>query len=821
MDLTLVRGEVARALRLLRRRPAFAASAVSTMAIGVGATTAVFGIVHAVLLRPLPVYEQDRLVVIRAEDRSKSDPHIGIPNDVLWDFTARTHQLSAVAGVLAAGDAEPFTGHDGDRRIQLAVTLTTGNFFQVLGVRAALGRTLNVQDDTHRGALAVMLSHRAWEREFGGDPGIIGKTLVLQGTRQTVVGILPEGFDYPQGTDAWESDYQFLRNVGVEPGPEFGYWDLVARLRPYALAGPVSVEFRDLLREYDSPRLGPPASRAVVVTSFADVVEGDMRPSLSVLAAAVALVLLMACANVASLLLSRGLDRRTEFAIRKALGADTVSLIFQLVVENGVLGVIGGTIGVFTAALLLRAAVSLAPPGLARFSEIRLDPAFFAFAALLIVGATFLFGLPPALAMIKREPAAALRNERGARATPGGARAQQYLVVAQIAVAVVVLSTTGLLVRTLSNLRRHDLGFDPQHLLFLVLERSDNSGASTDGQAAEARHRALLEGLAARLVLTPGVRNAAATTRIPFGIVGGTNGIAQHYRLENQSTDDAFRGPTVIVDAVSAAYTRTLGIRVTDGRPLSPTDLPTSERVALVSESFARTAWPGQSALGKHFQLINEFERDAMRTVVGVVADTRYSDLTSVRPTVYVPLPQSHPGAVLVVRTRSEPLSILPTVREIMGQLDPDYAIGDAISMRELLSRALAKARFVADTLTLLSVVALSLAVVGLFGVLSLLVRQRMREIGVRMALGGTPADVRKLLVRHCMRLAGCGAVLGLLIVASTTRLLRSVLYEVSPADPLTLAVVLILVAAGSLVATLGPLVRASRIDPVRALRTE
>jgi len=811
------------AWRRMRRDRALAITIFVTMGLGIGITSSAVTILHTVLVSPLPVRDQQSLVYVSAENLEKSDSYVGLPNGLLWELTADPRLVSGYAGVIAKGAASPFAGRDHDRAIQLAVTLVTGNFFDVLQATPTRGRLLNASDDLAAPSLSLVLSHRAWMREFGGDTAVVGRQIVLQGAQHVVVGIAPERFDFPQGTDAWTSDYQLLRHYNVEPTAEGGYWDLIARLKP----GASEKLFRDLilarLRDFPSTRLGVRNARNAEIKSFASQIVGKIRPALGVLAAAAALVLLIACTNAAGLLLSSGLSRGEEWSLRAALGAPRGRVFWQMLTESALFGLFGGALGIVLSATLVRLLPTLAPPGLPRFDELHFAWGALAIGLSVTVAAALLFGVAPAVVLTRQNVQEGLRrsNEKmSARKSIGSSR--RYLIVVQVALAFVVVTGAGLLARTLVNLQQHDFGFNPNSLLYVVLERTDDAGGSSDATAGAARHRAMLEGLSERLSSTPGILGAAATQIIPFGAVGGTSGEELHFRLEGQETDAALKGSTVVTDAVSENFLNVVGMHVTRGRNFAPSDGPNAEHVSIINEAFARQAWPGEDPIGKKFQLVNEFHREPQTTVVGVVKDARYLSVTTSRPAMYTALRQSRMGAVVVVRTKSDdPESMIPVVRNVLKEVDAGYGIGKAVSTRQLFGLVFARPRFLALVFAFMAIVSLALAYVGLYALLATLVRQRSQEIGVRAALGATPAKIGSLIVREALILAVIGTVIGLVVSLASTRAVRSVLFEVSPVDPLTLAVAAISLVAAACIAAAVPARFASRVDPLVAMRSE
>jgi len=814
--------DCAYAIRSLGNRPGFTAAVVLTLAVGIGATTATFGVVNAVLLEPLPIRDQERVVGIQGEDRTKPDPRVGMTYEVVWrlEQARALTEVAAIRPSLEPTGADPFAVRAGDRLTSLGVTLVAGNFFRVLGVAPAAGRLLVPDDDAPGAPRAAVLSYRAWRREFGGDSGVVGRTLVFAGAPHTVVGVAPQGFNYPKGTELWTTLAQLFLARGA-PKPDEGSFELVGRLRPGTTVEQAAAEVTSVLRGASAPRLGPPGARVATVRPLAELVVGDLRPGLLILTAAVALLLLMVWVNVAGLLLTRGLVRAPELAVRAALGASRGRLMAQLLTEHAVLAAAGGTLGVALGAALLQVAPVLAPPGLPRFDEVRLDGRTLAAAAVVMVLSVVAFGLAPAVLAARRDPEGALRSgSRMFTGTRRAARARQLVVVVQVALALVVLVGAGLLGRSLERLQRLDLGFEPERLLFVVIGSGvDPVAASVSGAEQEARLRAVFDAFAERLPGVPGVTGVTSAYSLPFTGAGPD----VPYTVEGQGPEAAERNPRVDLNPGLDDFVRTVGLRLVRGRAFTPADRAGAPPVVVVSEGLARQGWPGQNPLGQRIRL---GRRDSTwRTVIGVVGDTRYRDLPAApRPAIYRPLRQD-PNALFTamwaVRTTGEPRQALPAIRRVLREADPSAGIQFAASGRELTAEPLARPRLLAAVLAALSAVSVLLAAVGLFGVLAAIVRQRAHEMAVRMALGATPAGVRALVLRHAALLAGAGVLVGLALALAGTRTLRAVLFDVSPTDPLTLAGVAGLLLVVAMVAAAVPARRAARLDPLAVLRAE
>ena len=809
------------ALRSARARPGLAIASVITLALGIGVTTATYGAVEAVLLRPLPVRDQNALFVVRAQDRARTDPHVGVPNGVLWLFAARSRTVAAVAGFPPTVGASPVPVDDGDRTVPLTLSPVTGNLFQVLGVTPALGRTLEPTDD-ESSAGSVVLSYAAWNRVFGGRSDVLGRRLTFFGVSFSVVGVAPQGFEFPAGTDIWVSDGQLNHLWGFSPLPDLGYWDLIVRLRGGIPVAQARSELTRLLRGYDSPQLGDSAARGVALDPYLTEIVGESRPGLVVLAVTVSLVLAAACVNVAGLLLARGLGRVGELATRAALGASRWQLVRLLLTENFALAIAGGAGGTVLAWLGMRIAVRAAPPSLARFDEIGLNPTVVLFAVGLIAASVVVFGLAPALLTARTDLQTELRAH--ARALDGSNwPVRRWLVMAQVGLATVVLVGTGLAARSLYGLEHVDLGFDPQHLLYVIIQ-STGSGPGPGDQAnfaaAEVRYQSLMEQLTANLGHRPGIVGATTTHLIPFHAVGGTYGLDDHYNVEGQPLRDNVRSPTIGFDAASDNYFRMLGIPLVKGRAFTPEDNASATSVAIVSTALARKAWPGEDPIGKLIRLGNDQGQGPWRTVVGVVGDMHLRSLAVPRPMAFAPVQQTDYGPVLVVRTTGDPSAALPAIRHELHALDDGYETGRAITMDEVLDIALARSRFLAAGLTVLSIAAAALVAIGLFGALVNHVRERNRELGLRAALGATPGNLHALVLREALVVVAVGALAGLLVAVLAARALHAVLFDVRPADPWSLTAALACVLVVAVCAALVPARRASRADPLTAMRS-
>ncbi|HEX2190404.1 MAG TPA: ABC transporter permease [Longimicrobiaceae bacterium] len=811
-----LRQDLRLAVRTLRGSPGFTAVAALTLAAGIGAGTAMFSVVDGVLLRDLPLPEPERVAVLWTEAPARDSDHLPVTYRELTDFGGRTRAFRSVAGVAYHGAGE-FVLRDAGRPFTVSGTWVTGGFFPVLGVAPLHGRTLLPSDDAPGAARAMVIGHALWRRRFGGDPAAVGRTLEWNGKRFTVVGVLPPGFDYPRGAEFWIPvlpDFPGTLEEGAEPS-EVMVFDLVGRLRPGATVLDAREDYAAFLRAGDPQR--PPALRGTrpVVTPLPELVAGDARATIWTVAAAVGLLLLVACVNVANLLLVRGSARAQELAVRAALGAGRGRLVRQLLTESGVLALLGGVLGVAFAWAAVRALVALAPPELPRREMIGVDARVLAFALAATAAAALLAGLFPALLAARGDPGGWLRGgRRTGSAGPGVQALRHGLVVGQVGLAILVVAGAGLLVRSLATLQGVEMGFDTERLLVV------QTALPPELLPERAQQVALQEAMVERVAALPGVAAAASLPSRPFS---GRGGWSAMYSGEGQAPGEQSTNPWVSFEVVGPGYFRTLEVPLRRGRVFDERDREDAPRVAVVSEAVARHTWPGEDPVGRRIKLGPHDAPGEWHTVVGVVGETRYRELTEPQPSLYLPVRQ-FPGPVpmsLAVRTRADPAGVLPQLRRALREVHPELAVVGGGPMRELLAAPLARPRFGTLLLGAFAAVTLLLAAVGIYGVMAAAVRQRTREIGIRLALGATAGEVRGAVLRQGMRLALLGCAVGIAGALLGTRALRSLLYGVSPTDPATFAAVAGLILASAALACWLPARRAARVDPVNALRAE
>jgi predicted permease len=651
-----------------------------------------------------------------------------------------------------------------------------------------------------------VLSYGGWKRQFGGDPRVIGRhfQLTRTGTDVAIVGVMPQGLDYPRGTDFWTP----IVPATSAPGSDhpFREVDVVGRLA----TGASMTIARDELTAFFSRDGAPPIQHGVhgVIQTLPELMVGDAKPAVLIFAAAAALLLLITCINVANLLLIRGVGRVREIAVRIALGASRGRIARQLLTESAVVAMAGSLVGTALAAASLRAFIALAPADVPRLDEIHVGAATLGDAALIGIIATVLVGVAPALIATRRDVEAALRSGSRQSASRTVRRATEALVVGQVALALMILSSAGVVARSLFALEHVTLAYDSSNLLLadLTLRRGQFDGRE--------RQIALLERLLPRIATIPGVAAVTPVGNIPFS-GAGIDGLPM---LEGQTQRDAAKNPFVNMEAVAPNYFTALGIPLIEGRGFTNVDRPNAPLVLIVNQSLARRFWPGESAIGKRFAT------DTLRTVVGVVPDVRYRDLRTARPTMYLPLAQSpFPFApmTLAIRTRAPSAWIVAALRARISEVDAGVGLAAVHTFDELLDRPLAHPRLNAGLLVMFAAAALALATVGLFGVMTAMVRQRTSELGIRMALGATGSDIGRLVAGRGVRLTAIGVVAGIAGALATNNFVAEILYDVAPTDAASLAAATIALVVLASLATVLPAAASARTDPLVALRTQ
>jgi len=803
-------------LRILAKNLRFASVAVLTLALGIGATTAIFSIVYSVVLRPLPFAEQDRLVVAWKRDTVSKSPFVELSRPEFKDWEAQSQSFSGLAAMptTAYGYGYVLTGRG--EAVLLESAKVTGRFFSVLGVGPLLGRALEPADDQVGAPRVAVLSHRLWRERFAADPRVIGEILALTGEGHTVVGVMPDAFEFPRGVDLW---LPLSSTMGARTAENRGavFLQVVGRLKARTTVAQAEAELNTVIARVAAAHPETQATgERVVIGPLANHLLGTARPALWLLLAATGMLLLIGCANIANLLLARARARRRELALRAALGAGRGRIIRQLASESLVLALCGGGIGLVLAHGLLRWLLYFAPTDIPRLHEVRLEGTVLVFSFAVTLLAALCFGLAPAFAAATVDLNEAL-SDGGSRLAGDrrGKKMRSLLIVAEVGICVVLLLGAALVVQSFVKLQRVDLGFEPTHVLTMQLQPR---GAA---YAAPAARRAFFRQLIDRLEERPGVVAASAVLIRPLE---GTVGWDATFATEGQSSDEALRNPVANFEAVSPHYFRALGIPLVAGRGFVSDDDLDRRRVVVVSEALARSRFGSSAAaVGRPLKLFPADPDAPWRTIVGVASDVRYRELTAVRPDVYIPLEQSESGRInhFAVRTTASPRALLATVRQEVASLDPQQAISSVATLDELLATNQARPRFNAVLLNGLSAVALLLAVVGIYGVVAGSVLERTGELGVRMALGARPVDIVRLVLAEGMRPVLIGLVLGLAAALALGRFIASLVFGVSTADAATFMAVAVALIAVALLSCWIPARHATQLDPVLALRRD
>jgi predicted permease len=772
-----------------------------------------FTLIEGVLLRPLPVRDQASLIVAWKELPSSAFTQYPFGDTEIDRIAEAGRLLTDVAGVTRHGASRTVTVDNGVSS-WVNGTLVTGGFFEVLGVEPILGRALTRADDVEGVERVLVISHGLWQRRYGGRRDVIGRRLTLDELSFTIVGVMPPDLDYPRGVEVW-------RTTRSEPttGP-FGdaarrEVNLIARLRRGITISQAASELTTLTRQWQAT-LPPSVPRGLtpVVRTFEEMVVGDVRVAMLALFGAVGLVLVIASANVANLLLLRGEARRAEMAVRAAVGAGRGRLARQLLAEGLVLAVGAGALGVVVTWWSLPALVAFVPGGLPRVDAIRVDPMVVMFAIAVAIVAASLAGLAPALSSAHADLVTCLRG--GSRGVTGGAarHGRRALVVAQVALAVTVVAVAGLLTRSFLRLQAVDLGLAADRLVFVDV-------ALPEAKVADpVRHSAFLDAAIAELEAAPAIDGATPVNMAPFA--GPVGWDLPRFTADGQSPERAAANPSLNLESVHPNYFDTFQVALVRGRAFTEADREGTLDVAIVSEDLAARTWPREDPIGRRLKMGGPDSRAGWRTVVGVASSTRYRELTTPRPTLYLPAAQFRMTAQrLALRTTASLDLVAALARDRVRAIDSDAQVVHVTTFAQLLDRPLARPRFNVFLIGLFATAALVLAAIGLYAVMAAYVRQRDRELGIRVALGATAADVRRLVLNEGMWLAGLGAGLGLAGALAASRLVRGLLFEASPLDPTTLAGAALLLVLTSALACYMPVRRATRVDAVTMLRSE
>ena len=792
--------------RMLMKQPGFTLIAVITLALGIGANTAIFSVIYAVLLRPLPYPAAERLVVLTTTGPQADLPK-GVPYPDYVDWRDRTHSFDNTAcfvdDVFNVTEVEPAVAVDGRR--------VNWNFFQILGVKPQVGRLFVPSDDQAGAVPTATISDAFWHEKFGGDATVVGKTIRLDGDVFTVIGVLPPGFELLGKFDVFVP-----LGLWFTPGHNLLKRDnqsshALARLKAgVTLAqarADLSTVAAQLEREYPETNRGRSAS----AERLSDLLVKDVRPVLLVLLTAVGCVLLIACVNVTNLMLVRAGGRETELSVRLALGARTGRIIQQMLTESMLIAALGGVGGLMLGAWGIKTLSRLIPANLVRLDQITLNTPVLLFALGISALTGLLVGLLPALRTARTNPNVSLKQGGRSIGRSTWARASNSLLVAEVSLALVLLVGAGLMLRTLQQLTRVDTGFNAANLLTLRFQLSNNLYSNE-------RRLAFFRECGTRLEAVPGVRSASFVMSLP--LQGASWNVPFTVADKLVPASDAI--PHAAFIPISANFFTTMAIPLRAGRAFTETEMNDTPAVTVINESLARRLWPGESAIGKRLRLGGADSKAVWREVIGVVGDVKLNGLEQDAPLqAYLPLALHNSGTVkLVVRTDGEPLALSKTVEQTIHSLDKDLTL-ETHSMDELLGNAMARQRLTLTLLAILAVLALLLAGIGIYGVMSYAVTERKQELGIRLALGATLRDVLLLVLVQGMKPTLLGLALGSAAAFAATRLLRGLLYGVAPTDPLTFAGVALLLIGVALVACWLPARRATKVDPLVALRYE
>ena len=805
-------GDVRYGLRALRRTPGVTAVALLTLSLSIGANAAIFSVVNAVLLRPLPFRDPDRLVAFWGSAPEMGIPVVNYPDALYVYFRTRSRVLDPLAAY--SSYSVTLTGAGEPERLNAGTV--TADFFRLLGGTPQSGRTFRPEEEARDRNRVAVVSHGLWQRRFGGDPQILGHVLTLDNQPFTVVGIMPPGFDFPNRAELWIP-------LGTDP-QSLNCWcfPTMGRLAPGRTPEDAAREIARLNDDFWREREGKPPrdpdstepSKSVVfAVPLAHQLVGEVRAPLLVLLGAVAIVLLIACANIANLLLARATARGREVAVRCCLGAGPWRIVRQLLIESLILALAGASAGLILAFWTVRALGGLVVERLPHLHELALDPTVLLFTLGISLVTVMLFGLAPAIRGARVDLQDAVKE--GTRTTRGGRsrRLNDAFVVAQLALSLVLLVGAGLLLRSFKNLMRVDLGFRPENVLV------GRVSLPYEANKEPAKARAFYAQFAERVRRLPGARTVGLTTNAPFS--DGGNG--QIFMIRGREPGPGQPNLVAEIRTVTPGYFAAVGTLLVRGRVIEETDTTTGPQVAVVDETLARRFWPDGNAMGEQIRLGDASSTNPWLTIVGVVASVKHGHVAGdARRYVYLPLAQGSAWSMdVIVRASSDPAALTGAIRREVRALDPTVPVYEVHTLEQAVARSLGTQRLTNHLLLAFAVTALLLAAVGIYGVMALGVSHRMNEFGIRLALGATPARVLGLVLGQGMRLILLGLALGLAGAAGLTRFLGSLLFQVEAMDPVTFGAVALVLVAVAFGACYLPAHRATATDPLRALRYE
>jgi putative ABC transport system permease protein len=800
--------DIRHALRVMWKDAPVTAAAIAILALGIGSTTTVFSLVNGILVRPLPYPEPERLVAVAEFQRATSSvfgDSVAFPN--YQDIRARTRLLQDIglyaethATIRGEGDAE-----------QIPAAKVTDGLFPVLGVKPILGTVLSREQDVPNGPPVVVIGQDLWQRRYGGDPAILGKTLEILNTRRTVIGVMPSSFRFPERAEIW-LPLQLDPKDPTGGATRTDHWlQAVARLRPGASVEQASDELESLMRQINEENPKTSYGNHAHAISFRNYIAGDYRQAVITLLCAVGFLLLIACANITNLLLAKASVRTREMALRAALGASRTRLIRQLITESILLGLTGAVAGIFLSLAGVRLLLALIPIDLPTWMTFSTDWRVLGFALAVSLLTSLIFGVVPAFGASRVDLTGSLKEGgRAGTASAGRQYLRNGLVVAEVALSLTLLAGAGLMVRSFLALRTQSLGFNADKVL--TLDFGTPANRYPDGPKA----RALLGRMEHEIQSLPGVSSMAFSSFAPLASNWGRS-----LTVEGSPLLPLKDAPMINHTVVTPGYFRALEIPMLEGRDFTGSDWD-HPLVTIVDQSLAKRYWPNQSAIGKRVRFGPPENNEPWHTVIGVSGDVLNQQLKRAgRWNIYIPASADYSVSSIILRTAQDPVSLAKAIRARIHAIDPDIAVSEILSLNQIVNRSAWRERFVAVLFSVFSVLALILAAVGLYGVLAYTVSLRTHEIGIRMALGASARAVQGMVLRQGLALAALGLVSGTLAALALTRLLATQLYHVTPTDPKTFMTVLALLITVSAISAFIPARRATGVEPLIALREE
>jgi putative ABC transport system permease protein len=804
-------------LRILLKNPAYTAVAITVLALGIGANTAIFSVVNAVLLRPLPFRDPARLVQVWHVPPPKSFPgmtEFAVSAANFIDWQKENHVFDKMA--ILSGSALTLAGNDQPEELQGAAV--SSDFFSTMQVRPLLGRTFTDDEDRPDKNHVIVLSYGLWKTRFAANPDIVNRTVNFDGEPYTIAGVMDKKFDYPDFAQYWKPMGWTDKERAVRG--EHHYL-VVARLKPDVTLLQSQAEMNTISSRLADQYPEDDKGWGAVIVPLREERVAQVRPSLLILLGAVAFVLLIACANVANLVLAKTIGRRKEIAVRLALGASAGRVIQQILAETILLSTVGAAFGLALAHFGIQLTVKFLAGNLSKSTEVTLDASVLFFTLALAVTTGFLAGILPAFRLTKTNVNDALKQGLGKTdSDSSGGRTRSVLVVSEVALSLMLLVGAGLMIRSLWQLSAVDAGFDPHNLLTMTMVVTGNKYSRPIDEIA------FYDRVLSKVRALPGVTSAGLIDTLPISQDGSHQPVA----IEGRPAQAMSEQPEIDTRSISAGYLNTMHIPLRRGRDFSSADAPDRPATAIISESMAKRFWPNEDAIGKHLTMT--FNPGKVREVIGIVGDVKLTglDTASSDATIYLPMSQTsaapyedwHPFTMqLAVRTTSQPASLTSAVTAAIHSIDPTQPVVDVMTMDDLIATSLSQRRFSMLLLAAFAILALLLAAVGIYSVLSFAVRRRVREIGIRVALGAEMKDILRLVVTEGMKPALLGLALGVVGALALGRVVASFIYGIAAYDPLTFAAVAMLLGAVALLASIIPAYRAARIEPTRALREE